>query len=76
MPLLILIDATMPVLADSDNLSPGFEVNGLLGSSDDRHKAGSEPGVITFITEPDFHPFFICEARINCLYKLGLNISN
>ena len=38
------IDATN---ADSDNRSPGSEVNGLLGSSDDRHKARSQSGAIT-----------------------------
>ena len=43
--------------ADSDNRSPGSEVNGLLGSSDDGHKAGSESGFILNLIIP-----FICEA--------------
>ena len=43
--------------ADSDNRSPGSEVNGLLGSSDDGHKAGSEPGFIPNLIIP-----FTCEA--------------
>ena len=43
--------------ADSDNRSPGSEVNGLLGSSDDGHKAGSEPGFIPYLIIP-----FTCEA--------------
>ena len=41
------IDAIDATNADSDNRCPGFEVNGLLGSSDDRHKARSQSGAIT-----------------------------
>ena len=41
------VDAIDATNADSDNRSPGSEVNGLLGSSDDRHKARSQSGAIT-----------------------------
>ena len=55
--------------ADSDNRSPGSEVNGLLGSSDDRHKARSQSGAITItfysLSPSDFTQVHSCQLVEN-----------
>ena len=63
------VDAIDATNADSDNRSLGSEVNGLLGSSDDRHKARSQSGAITItfysLSPSDFTQAHSCQLVEN-----------